>query len=104
MVKTVVYNAGVFKNLKPKQAAPQFWDLPEEFNLCTWTVTAVPDGVLDGPAHPEQRVQVTDVFLLRKGPDSSGQGPNKLQLNWKVQNIGANPANGYFIISGVVIP
>ena len=102
--ETLVYDGIGGFNLRPNETGAYFWDVPEYPGnaLCTWTVTAVPAGKLDGSADPEQRVEVINFFLLRKGPDSAGTGPNMLQLNWNVRNIGKNPATGRIIISAVV--
>jgi hypothetical protein len=104
MAKTLVFNVGNF-NLQSGKTANLFWDVPEYpgNTAATWSVTAWPEGVLDGPAQSEQRVEVSDLFLLRKGPDVPIKDRNKLQLNFNIKNIGNNPSNGRIIISAIVV-
>jgi len=104
MAQLYGYDAGEFR-LQPNQEWSYFWDVPEfpGNTRSTWTVTPFPNAVLDGPAHPEQRVEVVDFFLLRKGPDAEPPGPNKLQLNYKLRNVGKNPVAGHVIISAVTV-
>jgi hypothetical protein len=107
MVKTHVYNIGHF-DLNPNQNGAYFWDVPEYPGnaLCTWTVTALPEVQKhEVPTVLEQRVEVTDFFLLRKGFDSgwgSGtDGSNRLQLNYTIRNIGINRVWGTIIASAI---
>ena len=104
MSKVHSYSAGPF-DLMPKQLASYFWDIPEYpgNSFCTWNVTAVPEAVLDGETLPEQRVEVIEVFLLRKGPNAAEHGANRLQLNYKIRNIGENSAKGNVVISAVEV-
>jgi hypothetical protein len=84
-------------SLGPHKTASYFYDASEDLgNLkrCAWTITAVPEAVLDGEANPEQIVEVTDIYLLRKGPNAAPPGTNKLQLNWTIRNRGGNPVSG----------
>jgi hypothetical protein len=101
--QTLVYDLGQF-DLKPNQTFPYFWDVPDNPGnaAATWTVTAVPGYTIEGPARPEQRVEVIDFFLLRKGPDAAPPGPNHLQLNFKLKNLTKNPAKGNLVASVVV--
>jgi hypothetical protein len=96
------YNGGSTQ-LQPNQTVQLFWDVPSGIpdNWLHWMVTAVPWGVNPEfevvPA--EQRIDVIDLFFLRKGPDSTV--PNQLQLNFKVRNLGKNPVHGNIIICAV---
>jgi hypothetical protein len=98
MAKTRIYNTGGF-DLKAKKSSNYFWDIPDKFVKGTWTVTAWPDATLDDPANPEQRVEVTNLFLLRKGP---GTNANGLQLNFKINNLSNHPVKGFIMISGIL--
>ncbi len=100
---TVYYYTAGQANLNAHQEAWLFWDVPGDsryFPNCTWTVTAVPVvDPIDNFYMPEQRVEVAEMFLLRKGPDSAN--PGFLQLNFLVQNKGQNPVRANLIISAV---
>ncbi len=90
-------------DLPPGRSATQFWDIPNNlwFTPATWTVTPYPETALDPPYPAEQRVEITNVFLLRKGPDVAPPDRRGLQLNYLVHNRGTHPAKGGIVISAV---
>lgn len=87
------YNTGSVSP-EPGETAWLFWNVPNGIpdNLCAWTATAVSQAVNAEfyPVPAEQRAELTEVYLLRKGPDSiEPNGPQR----YAIRNKGQNPVD-----------
>jgi hypothetical protein len=82
--------------LLPYHYAQYSVNIPNELGLyaASWYATAWP-----APSAEEQRVQTTNLYLIRKGGDVPPADRYRLQLNFTVQNLGPTTAPGRVVIT-----